>query len=59
MEQVVENDYPVPSYLAEVFQKPEGWIETSQVATDGEGSHTAYAIDCEMVHILTQCHSPK
>ena len=58
MEQMVENDYPVPSYLADVFQKPEGWIETPQVAPDAEGSHTVYAIDCEMV-LLRQCRSLK
>ena len=40
VEQMVENDYPVPSYLADVFRKPEGWIETSRAAADEEGSHT-------------------
>ncbi|KAH9061888.1 hypothetical protein EDB87DRAFT_383981 [Lactarius vividus] len=47
-EQMVENDYPVPSYLADVFTKSEGWIETPQAATDAEGSHKVYAVDCEM-----------
>jgi RNA exonuclease 1 len=59
VEQMVENDYPVPSYLADVFQKPEGWIETPQVAADDESSHTVYAIDCEMVRILNLCNSLK
>ena len=59
IEQMVENDYPVPSYLADVFTKSEGWIETPQVTAEAEGSHTVYAIDCEMVHILTPCHSLK
>ena len=54
---MVENDYPVSSYLADVFQKPEGWIETPQVATDEEDSHTVYAINCEMVRILNSCNS--
>ena len=58
-EQMVENDYPVPSYLADVFQKPEGWIETPQVVADEEGFHLVYAVDCEMVHILTPCNSQK
>jgi hypothetical protein len=58
VEQIVENDYPVPSYLADVFQKPEWWIETSQVAAD-EGFHTVYAIDCEMVRILNPRNSLK
>ncbi len=48
---MVENDYPVPSYLADVFQKPEGWIETPQLAPDAEASNNVYAIDCEMVRI--------
>ncbi|KAN0138097.1 hypothetical protein V8E53_003986 [Lactarius tabidus] len=33
VEQVVENDYPAvpaPSFLADVFQKPEGWMELMQ-----------------------------
>lgn len=58
-EQMVENDYPVPSYLADVFQKSEGWIELPQVAADEEGSHTVYAVDCEMVRILISFNSLK
>lgn len=58
-EQMVENDYPVPSYLADVFQKPEGWIETPQVADDAEDPHTVYAIDCEMVRIVNPCNPLK
>ncbi|KAF8259317.1 ribonuclease H-like domain-containing protein [Lactarius quietus] len=38
LEQMVENDYPVPSYLA----------DTPQVAADAEGPREVYAIDCEM-----------
>ncbi|KAH9965648.1 hypothetical protein BJV74DRAFT_869879 [Russula compacta] len=49
IEQMIENDYPVPSYLADVFEKPDGWIETPQAAADAEsGAQTVYAIDCEM-----------
>ncbi|KAI9435894.1 hypothetical protein BJY52DRAFT_1207341 [Lactarius psammicola] len=48
VEKMVENDYPVPSYLADVFQKSEGWIEMPQVVAGAEGFHTVYAIDCEM-----------
>ncbi|KAN0141724.1 hypothetical protein V8E53_000186 [Lactarius tabidus] len=48
VEQMVENDYPVPAYLADVFQKSEGWIETPQVSADAEGPPTVYAVDCEM-----------
>jgi RNA exonuclease 1 len=50
VEQMIENDYPVPSYLADVFKKPDGWIETPQAATDvASVAQTVYAIDCEMV----------
>ncbi|KAF8256874.1 hypothetical protein EI94DRAFT_1762214 [Lactarius quietus] len=31
LKKMVENRYPVPSYLADVFQKPEGWMKTPQV----------------------------
>jgi RNA exonuclease 1 len=34
VEQMIENDYPVPSYLADVFKKPDRWIETPQAAND-------------------------
>ncbi|KZT66208.1 ribonuclease H [Daedalea quercina L-15889] len=50
-EQMIENDYPVPSYMAEVFEKPPGWLETPQPSTSAQ-SHgkqpRIYAIDCEM-----------
>ena len=59
VEQMVENDYPVPAYLADVFQKPEGWIETPQHSADAEDPVTVYAIDCEMVRSLTQRDSSK
>ncbi|KAI9508061.1 hypothetical protein F5148DRAFT_1284472 [Russula earlei] len=49
VEQMVENDYPVPSYLADVFKMPDGWIETPQATTDAEpAAQSVYAIDCEM-----------
>ena len=31
---LTEKHYPVPVYLADVFQMPEGWIDTSQVSAD-------------------------
>jgi RNA exonuclease 1 len=34
VERMIENDYPVPSYLADVFEKPDGWIETPQAGTN-------------------------
>ncbi|PCH42778.1 hypothetical protein WOLCODRAFT_138067 [Wolfiporia cocos MD-104 SS10] len=48
-EQMIENDYPVPSYVAEVFEKPPGWVETPAPAADASAeSPRIYAIDCEM-----------
>jgi RNA exonuclease 1 len=52
LEQMIENDYPIPSYMADVFQKPEGWVETPEPRIK-PGPETkglkVYAIDCEMV----------
>lgn len=50
LDQMIENDYPIPSYIAEIFQKPDGWLETPKPA-DNESSwgQKIYAIDCEMV----------
>ncbi|KAG6829486.1 hypothetical protein H0H92_004368 [Tricholoma furcatifolium] len=59
LEQMIENEYPIPSYMADVFEKPEGWHETPEPAKAGlldsvpEKGHTAaaakiYAMDCEM-----------
>lgn len=49
-EQMIENDYPVPSYVAEVFEKPPGWAETPQPSTSQspQKQPRIYAIDCEM-----------
>lgn len=55
LEQMIENDYPIPSYMADVFQKPEGWVETpepqmhSLLEKQSTASPKIYAIDCEMV----------
>jgi len=49
---MIENDYPVPSYLADVFDKPDGWIETPEADADADAklvTQSVYAIDCEMV----------
>jgi len=59
VEQMVENDYPVPSYLADVFQKSDGWIETPQADADTEPEfQSVYAIDCEMVRALVFVYVP-
>ena len=50
---MVENDYPVPSYLSDVFSKPDGWIETPEADADSKpGYQSVYAIDCEMARAL-------
>lgn len=48
---MIENDYPIPSHMADVFEKPEGWVETPKpvMAQAGGVGHKIYAIDCEMV----------
>ena len=62
-EQMIENDYPMPSYMADVFQKPPGWIETPQDAqssleTSDQAETKVYAIDCEMVRQLDSIAGP-
>jgi RNA exonuclease 1 len=53
VEQMVENDYLVPSYLADVFKMPDGLIETPGAPTDTKSeNHSVYAIDCEMARAL-------
>jgi len=40
------------SYLADVFEKPDGWIETPEADPDADAklvSQSVYAADCEMV----------
>ncbi|KZT05155.1 ribonuclease H-like protein [Laetiporus sulphureus 93-53] len=52
-EQMIENDYPIPSYVADVFEKSLGWVETAAPAEDSI-SHSKgkaprmFAMDCEM-----------
>ncbi|KAF7315936.1 Ribonuclease H [Mycena indigotica] len=53
LEQMVENEYPIPSYMAEVFQKPDdSWIETPQetplALLDVKPQRKVYCVDCEM-----------
>ncbi|KAJ7213036.1 ribonuclease H [Mycena pura] len=59
LEQMVENEYPIPSYMADVFQKPDGcWIETPQETKPAlldvlpQDKRKVYCLDCEMC--LTQ-----
>ncbi|KAF8869553.1 hypothetical protein BD779DRAFT_1614400 [Infundibulicybe gibba] len=58
LEQMIENDYPIPSYMAEVSQAEDGWVETPEqpkesllVPEPGKEpsvKQKVYAIDCEM-----------
>ena len=49
-EQMIENDYPIPSDMADVFVKPAGWVETPRPAeNETKWNQKIYAIDCEMV----------
>jgi RNA exonuclease 1 len=60
IEQMIENDYPIPSYMADVFQKPEGWVETPEQHPPANPSvrRPIYAIDCEMVGVHIFFSSP-
>lgn len=59
---MIENDYPIPSYIADVFEKPDGWVETPEPAKpslldppakdSNLPTQKIYAIDCEMVRIF-------
>jgi len=56
LEQMIENDYPIPSFMADVFQKSPGWVETPEPYKPSlleekpktTGKQMVYAIDCEM-----------
>lgn len=52
---MIENDYPIPSYMADVFEKPVGWLETpapaepSLLSGGPKEKAKILAMDCEMV----------
>jgi hypothetical protein len=56
---MIENEYPIPSYIADVFEKPDGWVETPEpikpslldppTKENNLPKQKVYAIDCEMV----------
>ncbi|KAI9571566.1 hypothetical protein HD554DRAFT_2168835 [Boletus coccyginus] len=55
LQHMIENDYPIPSYMADVFDKPSGWVETPQPLAESilllphqKQRSRVYAIDCEM-----------
>ncbi|KAK0433575.1 ribonuclease H-like domain-containing protein [Armillaria borealis] len=57
-EQMIEHDYPLPSYTADVFQKPDDtWVETPEESRESlltapdqkkKPARKIYSIDCEM-----------
>ena len=61
-EQMIENEYPIPSYIADVFEKPDGWVETPEPIKSSlldpptkdkdQLTQKIYAIDCEMVRVI-------
>ncbi|KAG6896567.1 hypothetical protein C0992_007419 [Termitomyces sp. T32_za158] len=69
LEQMIENEYPIPSYMADVFEKPDDrWLETPEPVKTGlldgipeKGKEPLkakiYAIDCEMyqLKLALQC----
>jgi hypothetical protein len=53
-EQMIGNDYPMPSYMADVFEKPAGWVEMPQPKeNETKWNQKIYGIDCEMVRDTT------
>lgn len=58
-EQMIENEYPLPSYIAETFEKSDGWFETPQPSDDAITSGKQpriFAVDCEMVAYFTKLY---
>ncbi|KAG5636152.1 hypothetical protein H0H81_008983 [Sphagnurus paluster] len=37
LEQMIENEYPIPSYMSDVSQLPEGWLETPEPHKQEDG----------------------
>ena len=63
---MIENDYPIASYIADVFEKPDGWVETPEpvkpslidpVKDSNLPTQKVYAIDCEMVRTFYLLHT--
>ena len=60
LEEMIENDYPMPSYMADIFEKPLGWVETPDAPKASLLAESTaalqdriFAIDCEMVCVCT------
>lgn len=51
-EEMCLNDYPMPSYVSDVSQLRDDWVESPQVDTVDDASKSrlnVFALDCEMV----------
>jgi hypothetical protein len=55
LQQMIDNDYPIPSYMPDVFDKPDSWVETPQAVSESilllsheRQRSRLYAVDCEM-----------
>lgn len=60
---MIENEYPIPSYLADVDnERPPGWVETPAETKLGDQDRNptprrkVYGIDCEMVRSFAIMH---
>ena len=63
--QMLENDYPLPSYMRDASVSLEagssavtedGWSETPRPEDSGSGTVEVIAVDCEMVGFLLHRH---
>ncbi|KZT27198.1 ribonuclease H-like protein [Neolentinus lepideus HHB14362 ss-1] len=50
LDQMIENDYPIPSYMGSKYVKAAGWVETPEPGPSSnlQATSPVYAIDCEM-----------
>lgn len=44
---MIENEYPTPGWVSDVFDIPEGWLQVP--APDDGAQDRVLALDCEMV----------
>jgi hypothetical protein len=44
---MIENEYPTPAWVSDVFDVPEGWLQIP--APDDGAQDQVLALDCEMV----------
>ncbi len=63
LEQMIENGYLIPSYLAETFEKPPGWAKMKVNIVDDtlrspsmSSAPRIFAMDCEMASPSPHIH---